>query len=164
MKIYIGIDNGVSGGAVAIDDNGKIIDYLVMPIQKARRRNEVDVRAFVKWLTCISRNYLADIKVIVEEPGGSKSASAAVSMEGSFHALRGALESRRASWDRITPRSWQKIMIPGCKTGETKPRALECAQRLWPAQSWRATLRCKVPHAGLVDAALIAEYARRTNL
>jgi hypothetical protein len=164
MKIYIGIDNGVSGAAVAIDDSGKIIDYLVMPIQKARRRNEVDVRAFVKWLSSISANWIADIKVIIEEPGGSKSASAAVSMEGSFQALRGALESRRASWERITPRSWQKIMIPGCKTGETKPRALECAKRLWPDQDWKATPRCKVPHAGLVDAALIAEYARRTNL
>jgi hypothetical protein len=164
MKIYIGIDNGVSGGAVAIDDNGKIIDYLVMPIQKARRRNEVDVRAFVKWLSRISTNYIADIKVIIEEPGGSQSASAAASMEGSFHALRGALESRRASWERVTPKTWQKVMLPGCETGDTKPRALECAQRLWPDQDWRATSRCKVPHSGLVDAALIAEYARRANL
>ena len=82
MKIYIGIDNGISGSAFAIADTGKIIDCLVMPIQKARRRNEVDVMAFVKWLTGISRNYLADIKVIVEEPGGSQSASAAASMEG----------------------------------------------------------------------------------
>lgn len=164
MKIYIGIDNGVSGGVIAIDDSGKIIDYLVMPIQKARRRNEVDVRAFVAWLSRVSVNYIADIKVIIEEPGGSKSASAAASMEGSFHALRGALESRRASWERITPKAWQKVMLPGCKTGDTKPRALECVRRIWPDQDWRATVRCKAPHTGLVDAALIAEYARRTNL
>lgn len=164
MKIYIGNDNGVSGGAVAMSQEGKIISSIVMPIQKSRRRNEVDVRAWVNWvdglLTWSSNTFV----FILEEPGGSKSSKAAVSMEGSFQVLRGAIEVKGWKWERITPKSWQKVMLPGCKTGETKPRALECAKRLWPSYDWRATPRCKVAHTGLVDAALIAEYARRTRI
>jgi hypothetical protein len=55
-------------------------------------------------------------------------------------------------------------MIPGCEKGETKRAASELARRLWPDESFFATERCKTPHDGLVDAALIAEYARRKNV
>lgn len=54
-------------------------------------------------------------------------------------------------------------MIPGAK-GDTKPRALAKALQLWPGETFLASERCRVPHDGMIDAALIAEYGRINNL
>ena len=153
--IVVGVDNGVSGGLAAVSDG--IQSLLTMPTLKARKGNEIDVAAVDQWLAQFSPSL-----VVIEEPGGSKSAKAATSMAGSFHALRTICVLRGLPYERVTPQSWQKVMMPGCKSGETKARALEAARRLWPAQDWRATPRCTTPHDGLIDAALIALWAKRT--
>jgi len=38
------------------------------------------------------------------------------------------------------------------------------ARQLWPDETWLASPRCTKPHDGMIDAALIAEYARISNL
>lgn len=164
--IYIGIDNGVSGGLAAISDHPQdsIIGAMPMPTIKARKGNEVNVRAVLLWLTEITGGNLSDATYIIEEPGGSKSANAARSMAGSFHSVRGLLETKFLRWERITPQSWQRNLIPGAKAGETKARALELASRLWPRETWLASEKCRTPHDGMIDAALIAEYARRKEI
>jgi hypothetical protein len=165
MKYYLGIDNGVSGGLVALSTAPGLppLAMLPMPVKRARKGNEVDVREVLAWLN-LHEIRLSECMTIIEEPGGSKSAKAATSMAGAFHALRAMLEVHRARYERVTPHAWQRVMLPGCKPGETKERALETAQRLWPGTDWRATDRCRLPHDGLIDAALIAEYGRRAGL
>jgi hypothetical protein len=153
----VGIDNGVSGG-LAYLENGKVRATLPMPTVKARKGNEIDVYAVDRFLFVTSPRL-----VVIEEPGGSKSARAATSMAGSFHALRTICVVRGIPYERITPQIWQKVMLPGCKAGETKQRALEAAKRLWPEADWRGTERSKVPHDGLIDAALIAMWAIRAG-
>ncbi len=164
--IYIGIDNGVSGALVAISDrpSPSFIGSLPMPIVKARKGNEVNIRAVHLWLTEITGGNLSNAMYILEEPGGSKSAKAATSMAGSFHSMRGFFETKLLRWERITPQKWQKEMLPGCETGDTKPRALELARRKWPKETFLKTERCKVPDEGIIDAALIAEYGRLLDL
>lgn len=163
MSTYLGIDNGVSGALVLIDAaNGSLVAELAMPTQKARKGNEVDVCAIARWLE--SLEVLSPPVCVIEEPGGSKSAKAACSMAGSFHALRCLLELRGMRWHRVTPCQWQKVMLPGCKAGDTKPRALAAARALWPAESFLQSDRCRVPHDGIIDAALIAEFGRRARL
>ena len=164
--IYIGIDNGISGGLCAISDHPQtsIIGAIPMPVSKARKGNEVNIRAVHLWITQVCGDNLSNAVYVLEEPGGSKSAKAATSMAGSFHSLRGFFEAKFLRWERITPQLWQKQMIPGCKAGDSKPRALELASRLWPQETWLASERCCTPHDGMIDAALIAEYARRQNL
>jgi len=156
LKI-VGIDNGVTGGLAAL--GGDLLELLPMPILKARKGNEIDAATVDAWLMKIGPRL-----VVIEEPGGSKSATAARSMAGSFHTLRTICALRKIPYDRITPQAWQKVMLPGCKPGDTKRRALEVARRLWPTCDWRATPRCTTPHDGLIDAALIAEWARRGGL
>lgn len=162
--IFIGIDNGVSGGLVALSADSKIIASLPMPVQKARKGNEIDINITDLWISAVIKESGVPATIIIEEPGGSKSAKAATSMAGSFHSLRCLCVLRAYRWHRITPQIWQKEMLPGCKAGDTKPRALEAVKRLWPSESFLASGRCKVPHEGLVDAALIAEYARQKGL
>lgn len=159
--IYLGVDNGVSGALAAIlPTNGEIMSMIAMPTQKARKGNEIDVKAVSEWLDSLQLTPVC----IIEEPGGSKSAKAACSMAGSFHCIRSIFELRGYRWHRVTPSQWQKVMLPGCKPGDTKPRALSAAKALWPAESFLPTDRCRVPHDGMIDAALIAEYGRRARL
>ena len=163
--MIIGFDNGVSGGIAAISaSHGHLIGVCVMPIAKARKGNEIDVREVRRWLIEITGDNLNRATYIIEEPGGSKSSKAATSMAGSFHSIRALLDSNWLRWHRITPQAWQKVMLPGCATGDTKPRALAKARQLWPDETWLATPRCKTPHDGQIDAALISEYARIKNL
>ena len=163
--IYIGIDNGISGGIALVDQtSGQLMTTRTMPNKKARGGNEVDVRAFHLWLTEATGGNLTNAVYILEEPGGSKSAKAAKSMAGSFHAIRGFFETKMLRWERITPAAWQKVMLPGCKAGETKLRALSRVAELWPEETFLASDRSRVPHDGLIDAALIAEFGRRKGI
>lgn len=163
--IYIGIDNGVSGALAAISaSHGLIIGKIPMPISKARKGNEIDVRAVHLWITEVTGGNLSNATYIIEEPGGSKSSKAACSMAGSFHAMRALFDVKFLRWHRITPQEWQKKMLPGCATGDTKPRSLAKARQLWPDETWLATERSKKPNDGMIDAALIAEYARLCDL
>tara|TARA_R110000850_G_C9996151_1_gene468171 strand:+ start:8573 stop:9064 length:492 start_codon:yes stop_codon:yes gene_type:complete len=160
--MIIGIDNGLKGGICAIDKaTGKIVETFKMPVQHAHGANEVDVYKLIDLLSELSNGFLWEGDIVIEKPGGSKSARAAKSMAGSLHAIRGAIESRGISLHRITPQSWQKVLIPG--KGDTKKRALAKANSLWPGTKWpniNKTERCYRPHDGIIDAALIAYYWR----
>lgn len=159
--IYIGIDNGLSGGIVAVQEPGKILARIVMPTRGKTKGNEVDARAVFEAINEWGLESFGDVTVILETPGKfAKGVQAISSMWDSYGAVRGVLESRGIRHHRITPQAWQKVMLVGCKTGDTKPAALLRAKQLWPGEKWLETPRCKVPHGGLIDAALIAEYGR----
>ena len=165
--IYIGIDNGLTGGLVALSDHpGPPIEMWPMPTRGKAKGNEVD--ALSLW-QIISKYGMTScgfgVTVILETPGKhSPGAQALCSMWDSYGAIRGVLESRGIRHHRITPQQWQKNMLPGCAKGDTKPAALLRAKQLWPAESWLATARSTKPHEGLIDAALIAEYGRINKL
>lgn len=164
--IYIGIDNGLTGGLVALSDHpGPPIEMIVMPTRGKTKGNEVDAKEVYFILSAISGGLSGRITVILETPGKhSPGAQALCSMWDSYGAIRGVLESRGIRHHRITPQAWQKKMLPGCAKGDTKPAALAKARQLWPQENWLATPRSTVAHGGLIDAALIAEYGRISNL
>jgi len=165
MSIIIGIDNGISGGIVAISEaHGAIIGMTKMPVRKHRTRKEVDIRAVHLWLTNITGGNLSNADYVIEEPNNSRNASTAYSVASSFHSLRGFFEAKMLNWHRITPQSWQKYMLGKVPKGETKAHALKMARHLWPDENFHASPRCKTAHEGIVDAALIAEYYRLKNL
>lgn len=161
--MIIGIDNGISGGLVAIGPCGSYIEGIAMPTKRWRNRNEVDVRAVHRWLTHITSGNLSRAVYCIEEPNNSRTPSTAYSVASSFHSLRGFFEAKFLAFDRITPQSWQKAILGRVPAGETKEAALAQAHYLWPDENFFATARSKTPHLGIVDAALIAEYARRNN-
>ncbi len=161
--IYIGIDNGLTGG-IAILLQGKLFLY-VMPVLNDGKKNRVDVLA-LRGILARYLNY--DSFIIYESPAGSKSVRAAVSMQDSFARVESVLILQAYKRESITSRKWQKMFwtVPKMAKGQkfdTKAAALNKAKQLWPNQDWRKNERCKVAHDGLVDAALIAEYCRRTH-
>jgi len=163
--IYLGIDNGLTGGLVAISEYpGLPIAMTVMPTIKKAKGNEVDSLAVCNWIASLGEP-LGKLAVVLETPGKhSPGAQALCSMWDSYGALRSILECYMIRHHRITPQAWQKVMLPGCEKGDTKPAALRRARQLWPDETWLATARSTTPHAGLIDSALIAEYARIKQL
>lgn len=162
--IYIGIDNGLSGGLAAIMPCGDPT-CIAMPTRGKAKGNEVDALAVADWLDSIKDSFEDGLRVVIETPGKfSKGIQAVSSMWDSYGALRAVCEVKRIRHYRIAPQHWQKVMMPGCKKGDTKPAALQKARQLWPNEAFLATDRSTKPHEGLIDAALIAEYGRITNL
>lgn len=168
---YIGIDNGISGACAYLGPLGSLIDTTAMPVtvvtrkpkssKKERKVSEINVNALAQWVRSLNAKP-HDTLVMIEEPCGSKSASAAKSMAGSFHALRALFQLAGYTVERIDPRDWQKSLLK-CRAGNTKAAALALAKRLWPMEDWLASKRSRVPDSGIVDAALIAYYAQRKH-
>lgn len=159
MRFFIGIDNGISGAFAILNAHGDLMCWAPMPIQKSRKGNEVDV---ITLKTQLEQFHFKGATVIVEEPGGSKSARAASSMAGSFHAIRAMLDLMQLPYHRVTPQSWQKVLLR-CKAGDTKPAAERLAKQLWPEEKWLRTARCSTPHDGGIDSALLA-FHLKSNL
>jgi len=157
-NIIIGIDNGISGGLVAISSfSGEILGMSTMPAKKWRSRNEVDIKAVKDWIYKLTSGNPHDVLFVIEEPNNSRNAGTAYSVASSFHSLRGLFEAKGLEWLRVTPQSWQKSILGKVTKGETKIFALEKAKATW-SDSFTKNARCKVPHEGLIDAALIALY------
>lgn len=162
--IYVGIDNGLSGALVALSDHpGPPVDKIAMPTRGKTSGNEVDAMAVRNWLLTLGT--IDQLTVILETPGKfSKGVQAISSMWDSYGALRGVCEVLGIRHHRITPQAWQKVMMPNCAKGDTKPAAKSRASQLWPTESWLATARSSKPHEGFIDAALIAEFGRIKRL
>ena len=157
--IFVGIDNGLKGGIAILEDGNLTLH--VMPVTNDGKKNRVSALQFKRLIPT------GECFICYERPGGSKNANAAASMADSFARMDTVLQIIGARRDPITPQKWQKMFwtkpkMPKGKKFDTKAAALKVASQLWPDQNWLATKRSRVPHNGLVDAALIAEFARRT--
>jgi hypothetical protein len=163
--MYIGIDNGLTGGLVALSDAGPLppIAKIVMPTQGKAKGQEVDPVAIWEWISSLNTP-IENITVVIEKPNNAQTPSVGLSMGDSFGALRAVIALKRLRYHRISPQSWQKVMLPNCEKGNTKPFALSVVKQLWPEENWLASPRCTKPHEGMIDAALICEYARRQKL
>ena len=142
MKLYIGIDPGLSGGIAFIPTTGQawahkmpetdrdLIDLLRDSI------NMFDARATLEF---VSSSPQMGVK------------SAFTFGEG-YGRLQMALTALGVPYERVRPQAWQKAM--GCLTRGDKNVSKRRAQELFPA--------LKVTHA-IADALLIAEFARRAG-
>ena len=160
-RVYLGIDNGLTGGLVALSDHpGPPIAMIPMPTRGKAKGNEVDAMAVYEWLLSLDTAF-DRMTAVLETPGKhSPGAQALCSMWDSYGAVRAILECRSIRHHRITPQAWQRVMLVGCAKGDTKPAALARCRQLWPDETWLATPRSSKPHEGMLDAALISEYAR----
>jgi hypothetical protein len=170
--IYVGIDNGLDGGIVALSDMEGLhpIASHVMPTRseiqparkktKAKKLREVDAAAFLAILNGIGNR--EDITVIFEQcPFRAERASTMRSMAMSAGKLLGVMETRGIRVVRILSLDWQPVMLGKVPQGQTKAFAIRKAREIWPKETWIPTTRHRVPHDGLIDAALIAEFGRR---
>jgi hypothetical protein len=159
--IVVGIDNGLDGGLCAISTlHGSLVDAAVMPCRERGGKREIDVTEAIRWVAGLESRVL----ISLEEPlKHAKSSAAMRSMSISFGQLYGAFEARHYTVNPVQVGDWQTVMLGkrGSFACTTKERALEKASKIWPDERWLPSKRHRVAHDGIVDAALIAEYARR---
>ena len=156
--MIIGIDNGLSGGLVAISEHtGAVIDKTIMPTLHRLKKREVDTRKVYEWVMSLESDFL----VAIEEPlHHAKSSQAVRSMALSFGKLLGLAESRQWNVKCVSVHKWQKAMLGRVPKGKTKEVALMVADKLAPEECWLKSKRASKPHDGLIDAFLIARYIR----
>ena len=104
------------------------------------------------------------------------SKATAFSMGHQAGALEGMCIALGVPFHKITAKVWQKEMFQGTvlvtkksKSGksivtDTKATALIVAKQLFPNQKLTFGDRATKPHDGLIDAMLMAEFAKRKNL
>lgn len=168
-KIYVGIDIGKSGAIAAIVD-GKIH---VKPMPKIK--TELDYPEISATLTKLKNQ---NAHVVFEKLGliyGS-SKKTAWSMGEQSGAVEMSCICQGVPYTKVKAVDWQKQMFQGLdqitkpsKTGkkevrDTKAMALVAIKRIFPDLKLTFGERATKPHDGLIDAVLMAEYARRNNL
>ena len=142
MKLYIGIDPGLSGGIAFIPSTGN---------PWAHKMPETD-RDLIDLLSdSIS---LAEPQAVLELVHSSPQmgVKSAFTFGEGYGRLQAVLTALRVPYERIRPQAWQKAM--GCLTKGDKNVSKRRAQELFP--------KLKITHA-IADALLIAEYHRRTS-
>ena len=159
MMWYIGIDLGLSGGIVMLDENQKVINKFVMPIIKIKGKSQYDVGRIIEILNVPEP---ADTFCCIEKahvrPISGKRASFMTGF--GFGLIQGILESIGISYEIVKPQTWMKELEIDSKDG--KGSILFC-QRKWPDVDWKATERCIKVHDGLTDSCCLAFYSWRKN-
>lgn len=166
-RVYVGIDNGLDGALVALSESAGLAPIWMheMPTRMKSKGREVNADLVLSVLESLHVSLRDDVTVVLETPGKhSPGLMALCSMWDSYGVLRAICEVKGIRHHRIAPQKWQKEMLPGCAKGNTKPFALSVAKQLWPTETFLRTPRCSKPDEGMVDAVLIAEYARKNKL
>jgi hypothetical protein len=165
MRKYIGIDIGKSGAYYILGEDGSEIDRGPVPMIK----KEVDYHA----LNVLLQPYDMFNGMVVFEKLGvifGSSKKTAFSMGYQAGAIEMCCIANNLIYTMVLAKKWQEHMFQGqtkiFKKGikgplNTKAMALIAAKRLFPKTNLLMTERSTVPHDGLVDALLMAEYARR---
>jgi crossover junction endodeoxyribonuclease RuvC len=168
VKLFCGIDPGLDGALVFMDDELTIVHAALMPVLaevkklsggKSRRVRLIDEGA----LSQVLLRYEHELKLVAVEalPRGHASlrgVNSALTM-GIHHGLvRGVLAGLRIPYTLVPPKRWQSAFIPG--SGDTKLRSVERAQRMFPDLDLTPGKRSK-PHDGLADAVHLACWARK---
>jgi len=139
---------------------GRILDVLRMPNTKFAGLREIDPESLLKWL-----KVWKDPLVAIEEPlYYAATLQSMRSMSISFGKLIGMCGAADIPYVRVQVPEWHKNML-GSKVpkGLTKDYALAKARLLWPHQNW-CVGKSKVPHDGIIDAALIGKYANENSI
>jgi hypothetical protein len=155
--IAIGIDPGLSGGLVVLlgRDQGLCPNSKIpMPVVDGR----VDVAVLAEHLGDEGEHVF--IEQAWARPGNAS--KSIVTSLVNYGRILGMLECRRIRHTFVSPGKWARDL--GLKASKdangkrTKAANIALAKKLFPNETFLATPRCKKPHDGMVDAALIAYW------
>lgn len=159
-KVYIGIDNGVTGSIGIINWNGG--NQYAMPVIK--QLNYTKTKQFLNRVngdaltTIIGENCSDNVLVAIERPMVNPGRfKATISAIRCLEATLIVIELFKIPYVYLDSKEWQKVMLPsGLEKGELKVASMQVGQRLFP----------KVDFSEFDDAdgLLIAEYCRRKGL
>ena len=179
MLHILGIDPGKTGAFVLMDQQGGVIEKLVMPLI-GKELDHLGIASIVSICSGSSHIYIEDVHAV-----HGSAAGATFNFGYVCGAIRQCVTDYRIPFTMVQPKKWQSIIYQGVKeirkpsykitkgkfegqtrkgNRDTKKMSLLAAQQLFPTVDLRKNSRCKIAHDGIVDALLIAEYGRRQNL
>lgn len=154
--IFIGIDPGITGGIVRIDGDGMLEGYARTPAIKVGAKREYDLPGMDEMLGDSSSGVVACIEKVGTLPRDGR--VGAFSFGKGYGLWLGMLAARKIPYFEVPPQRWQAMMLAGLPRGpKTKLSAVQRSKSLFP----QLPLKVKADW-GMADAALIAEYCRRT--
>lgn len=156
--VIVGIDPGSKGFACVLR-NGK--DYEWIPLN--------DLEHIMRIFEEVA---LGNGIIAIEEVHALLGSSAKSTFQFGYNVgmIHGLMKSVHVPYVMVPPKKWQKALWCHSdidKVGgkvNTKRTSLNCASRLFPNVDFRRTDKCKIIDDNKVDATLICEYARRSNL
>jgi len=159
-KYYIGIDNGVNGGIVVLDNNQNIVAKHVMPVL-GKSKKEYDIGPIYNILKKYSKDSFAMLeKAQPQFRDGRKQAFKTGFGYGVMQALLIALHIPHQI---VAPKTWQKLVFKGLNSDNTKVASILFCKRKWPCEDWTPTKRSRKCHDGMTDGACMAYYGARVN-
>ncbi len=158
-KIYIGIDNGVSGSVavVGIKQPFQIPTPVINQLNYTKKKQNLNRLDGVKLTEILKPFQSLDVFIALERPLTSKNFKAVVSAMRCLEATLIVIELLRLPYQYFDSREWQSVMLPsGLEKDALKKASLQVGKRLFP----------KVDFTGMKDAdgILLAEYCRRKGL
>ncbi len=162
----IGADPGLSGGIAVLNDSGGVLHYQKMPVkpildekQEKTGKKIIDIGQVAAVIARFEPEYVF-IEKVHAMPGQGVSSMFSFGMGyGMLLGLTLSLEAMLHT-ELVTPQKWQKFMYAQSSFPEgisPKGKALITFRELWPKLAADG-----VSHDGIVDAMLLAEFARRT--
>lgn len=160
---YIGVDIGNFGGISAVKDN-KLIRVEKMPTMLWGKHMEADSMRLIEIISSISPS-TDGVCVVVEECSHHQPSSSAMRSQAlSFGKIWGALERVGVRRHRFLAQKWQGEILGKCKKGTTKSVAESRFKAIFPDGMKLMDGFGDKHKEGCIDAALLAEYAKRKNL
>jgi len=166
-KLYIGIDNGVTGSiGMVMDDEEPYLSSTPVRLQqdytkKKKNINRLDPMEFrnIITITGLLSDYSQKIAVIERPLVNPRMFHATMSAVRCMESQLCMLEASGIPYMFIDSKQWQKELLPqGCKREELKKASLDIGIRLFPS------LEDEIRKQKDADGLLIAEWARRHNL
>jgi hypothetical protein len=164
MRVYVGLDPGMTGGLAAVSESGELLGVAAMPRVNGSTGPQ-DYHAIKEWFVSVKK--LGKVEAALERvsvrPGEGVKSTLTAGTNWGF--LKGMLVAIGARYVEPTPQSWKKALGLPKRSGKERKKGKEdavvLATQLFPGINLTPG-RKRVPHDGMADAVLIAEYARRT--
>lgn len=157
----MGVDPGKKGAVVCLSTKEATV-LLAVPLPE-------DPKDFARLVTlALGWGYTGGLTVVLEHAGsfspqGRTQGGAGMFNYGrGFGRLEGVLETLGVTPLLVRPQVWSKALTSSFAplSDDPKARALMAVRALYPGLNL-VQPRCRLPHAGIVDALLIAEWGRR---
>jgi len=169
-KIFIGIDIGKDGAIKVLDPKDNFT--CVMPLDSEGALDIDILKTILSTYRLESLRSPNEYHVIFEKltPLHLASKSSNWSLAHQYGAIEACCISLSLPYTKVPPKEWQAMMFSNIAplrkkdgTSDTKGRALLKVQELFPSMKLTDPNKpkSKVPHNGIVDAILLAEYGRR---
>ena len=167
VNVYVGVDPGKKGGIAGIDEAGKLLFALRMPVTGTTKDDDYNVDAIVDYIS--RATHIAIEKQMPIPPLGEpcrvchrrpSQGTASIMKQGQgFGMLIGVAAATKCPRTIVAPQTWQKEMLADKPKGRDAIEAakLSRARELWPGTDF---FKFKADQ-GVADAALLAEYCRR---